>query len=174
MDLKNLIRTVSNFPIEGVQYKDITSILEQPDAFKSVLLSMCFEAHRFKAQTIIGIESRGFLFGAPLAEKLSLPFVPARKPGKLPHKTVSKQFKLEYGETELHIQEISPIIGKTVIVDDLIATGGTALACADLVHENFGIPTEDIMILASIDLQYLGGSAILEQNGYTVKALIDY
>lgn len=174
MDLKDNIRQISDFPIEGIQYKDITSLLENTDAFKSALLTMCFECHRFKADTIVAIESRGFIFGAPLAEKLTLPFIPARKPGKLPNETVSKSFDLEYGSTELHLQKISPIKGKVVIVDDLIATGGTALACADLIHENFGVPTEDIMILALIDLFDLGGSSVLRDNGYTVKTLIEY
>ena len=98
----------------------------------------------------------------------------ARKPGKLPNKTYSKEFKLEYGETELHIQTISPIKGKVVVIDDLIATGGTALACADLIHENFGIPKEDLLILAVIDLPDLGGSAIIEDNGYNVRTLIEF
>lgn len=174
MDLKSEIRTVSDFPIPGVQYRDITSLLENPEAYKSVLLSMCFEAHKFKADTIVGVESRGFIFGMPLSEKLTLPFIPARKPGKLPNETVSKSFDLEYGSTEIHLQKISPIKGKVVIVDDLIATGGTALACADLVHENFGIPTEDIMVLALINLPDLGGSAIIDKNGYNVKTLMDF
>ena len=128
----------------------------------------------FKADTIIGVESRGFVFGSPIARDLEIPFVMARKPGKLPNKTYSKEFKLEYGETELHIQTISPIKGKVVVIDDLIATGGTALACADLIHENFGIPKEDLLILAVIDLPDLGGSAIIEDNGYNVRTLIEF
>ena len=98
----------------------------------------------------------------------------ARKPGKLPNETVSKKFKLEYGETELHIQKISPIKGKVVIIDDLIATGGTALACADLINKEFDIDKENILILAVIDLPDLQGSAIIREQGYKVETLVDF
>lgn len=173
-DYKEIIRTVPDFPIPGVQYRDITSILEQPDAFKGILTNMFFHTHRHKADVIVGIESRGFIFGTPIAQELRLPFIPARKPGKLPNKTVSKKFKLEYGEAEIHLQLLSPIEGRVTIVDDLIATGGTALACADLVHENFNIPKQDIQIMAVIDLPDLGGSAIIRDAGYKVETLIEY
>lgn len=173
-DLKDKIRTIPDFPIPGVMYRDITSLLEDPNSFKSILLSMCFEAHRFNPDVIVGIESRGFIFGTPLAEKFYLPFIPARKPGKLPNETVSKSFDLEYGSTELHIQKISPIKGNVTIVDDLIATGGTALACADLIHEHWQIPKENIQILAVIDLPDLGGSAIIRDNGYNVVTLTEF
>ena len=92
----------------------------------------------------------------------------------MPNKTVSKKYQLEYGEAELHLQLLSPIQGKVVIVDDLIATGGTALACANLIHENWNIPKEDILILAIIDLPKLGGSAIIKDNGYTVRTLVEF
>lgn len=173
-DFKNNIRTIKDFPIPGIIYRDITSLLEDPNSFKSVMLSLCFEAHRFNPDVIVGIESRGFIFGTPLAEKFYLPFVPARKPGKLPNETVSKSFDLEYGSTELHIQKISPIQGNITIVDDLIATGGTALACADLIHQHWNIPKENIQILAVIDLPDLGGSAIIKDSGYNVKTLIEF
>ncbi len=114
----------------------------------------------FNCNTIIGVESRGFVFGSPIAFDLDVPFVMARKPGKLPNKTVSKEFKLEYGETEIHLQEISPIMGNVVIVDDLIATGGTALACADLIHENRKIAKKNILILSVIDLPALERSIL--------------
>ena len=129
---------------------------------------------KFKCNTIIGVESRGFVFGAPLAFDLDLPFVMARKPGKLPNKTVGKEFKLEYGETEIHLQEISPIMGNVVIVDDLVATGGTAIACADLIHENWNIPKENILILAVIDLPELKGSELIKEQGYNVRTLIEF
>lgn len=172
--IKKHIRTVQDFPIPGVLYRDITSLIEDPDLFKSIMLDMCFAAHRFESDVVIGIESRGFIFGTPLSDKLHLPFIPARKPGKLPNETVSKSFDLEYGSTELHIQKLSPINGKVVIVDDLVATGGTALACADLVHENWNIPKENILILAVIDLPNLGGSAIIREHGYNVKCIVDF
>ena len=172
--MKASIRTVYDFPIPGIQYRDITGLLEDPKSFKETIVNMTSEAMQFKVQTIIGIESRGFVFGAPIAYDLDLPFVLARKPGKLPNKTVSKKYTLEYGEAELHLQELSPILGNVVIIDDLIATGGTALACADLIHENWKIPKENILILAVIDLPDLKGSEIIKAHGYKVKTLIEF
>ena len=172
--MKASIRTVYDFPIPGIQYRDITGLLEDPKSFKEAIIDMTSEAMQFKVQTIIGIESRGFVFGAPIAYDLDLPFVLARKPGKLPNKTVSKKYTLEYGEAELHLQELSPILGNVVIIDDLIATGGTALACADLIHENWKIPKENILILAVIDLPDLKGSEIIKAHGYKVKTLIEF
>ena len=165
MGLKDFIRTVSNFPIDGIQFRDITSLVEEPKAFNKSLIAL---------SAYCGIESRGFVFGTPLARDLEVPFIMARKPGKLPNQTVSKHFKLEYGETELHIQKISPIKGKVVIIDDLIATGGTALACADLIHEQFNIDKENILILAVIDLPDLQGSAIIREQGYNVETLVEF
>jgi adenine phosphoribosyltransferase len=173
-EIKKSIRTVLDHPIPGIQFRDITSLLEKPWEFKSVLTELTSHASMFGASCIVGVESRGFVFGTPIAEANMLPLILARKPGKLPNDTYSKEFKLEYGETEIHIQKISPIQGKVVIVDDLIATGGTALACADLVHENFGIAKEDILILAVIDLPELDGTEMLEYNGYTVQTLIEF
>ena len=172
--MKESIRTVPDFPIPGIQFRDITGLLEDPNAFKESIIKLTSECIKFKSNVIVGVESRGFVFGSPIAFDLDVPFVMARKPGKLPNKTVSKKFKLEYGETEIHSQEISPILGKVVIIDDLIATGGTALACADLVHENWNIPKQDILILAVIDLPDLGGSNLIKEQGYNVKTLVDF
>lgn len=173
-DIKNSIRTVPDFPIKGIQFRDITGLVEDPESFNKSLIDLTAEIMLFKGDVIVGIESRGFLFGTPLARDLEVPFILARKPGKLPNKTVSKKYQLEYGEAELHLQLLSPIQGKVVIVDDLIATGGTALACANLIHENWNIPKEDILILAIIDLPKLGGSAIIKDNGYTVRTLVEF
>lgn len=172
--MKESIRTVYDFPIPGIQFRDITGLLEDPKAFKESIIQLTSECIRFKSNTIIGVESRGFVFGSPIAFDLDIPFVMARKPGKLPNKTVYKEFKLEYGETEIHLQELSPIMGNVVIVDDLVATGGTALACADLIHENWNIPKENILILAVIDLPELGGNKLIQEQGYNVKTLIEF
>ena len=172
--MKESIRTVYDFPIPGIQFRDITGLLEDPKAFKESIIQLTSECIRFKSNTIIGVESRGFVFGSPIAFDLDIPFVMARKPGKLPNKTVYKEFKLEYGETEIHLQELSPIMGNVVIVDDLVATGGTALACADLIHENWNIPKENILILAVIDLPEFGGNKLIQEQGYNVKTLIEF
>ena len=95
IDIKDSIRTVPNFPIDGIQFRDITGIIENPEAFNKSLIDLTAEIMLFKGNVIVGIESRGFLFGTPLARDLELPFVIARKPGKLPNKTVSKKYQLE-------------------------------------------------------------------------------
>ena len=173
-EIKKSIRTVLDHPITGIQFRDITSLLEKPWAFKSVMTELKSRSAMFGADCIVGIESRGFVFGTPIAEEAMLPLILARKPGKLPNDTYSKAFSLEYGETEIHIQKVSPIQGKVVIVDDLVATGGTAKACAELVHEEFGISKDNILILAVINLPDLDGTESLEYDGYNVETLIDF
>ena len=174
MNLKDSIRTVPDFPIPGIQFRDITSLIEDPKAFDFTLKEM--QDLCLSADCIVGIESRGFVFGAPIANNLNIPFVMARKPGKLPNETHKRDFDLEYGSTSLEIQKNTKIKSsdKVVIVDDLIATGGTALACADLVHECFDVPRENILILAVIDLTDLGGFAKIKEHGYGAAALIEY
>ena len=176
IDLKDCIRTVPNFPIPGIQFRDITSLIENPSAFNKSLLDLTSLTMSFSATKVVGIESRGFVFGAPIARDLDLPFIMARKPGKLPNPTHKRDFDLEYGSTSLEIQKVTEINehDKVVIVDDLIATGGTAIACADLVHECFDVPKENILILAVIDLPSLEGSAIIEKHGYSVNTLIEF
>ena len=176
IDLKDCIRTVPNFPIPGIQFRDITSLIENPSAFNKSLLDLTSLTMSFGATKVVGIESRGFVFGTPVARDLDLPFIMARKPGKLPNPTHKRDFDLEYGSTSLEIQKVTEINehDKVVIVDDLIATGGTAIACADLVHECFDVPKENILILAVIDLPSLEGSAIIEKHGYSVNTLIEF
>jgi len=176
IDLKNCIRTVPDFPIPGIQFRDITSLIENPEAFNKSLVDLSSLTLDFKATKLVGIESRGFIFGAPIARDLDIPFVMARKPGKLPNPTYKRDFDLEYGSTSLEIQKVTEIAehDKVVIIDDLIATGGTAIACADLVHECFDVPKENILILAVINLPSLEGSAIIKQHGYSVNTLIEF
>ena len=176
IDLKDCIRTVPNFPIPGIQFRDITSLIENPSAFNKSLLDLTSLTMSFGATKVVGIESRGFVFGTPVARDLDLPFIMARKPGKLPNPTHKRDFDLEYGSTSLEIQKVTDINehDKVVIVDDLIATGGTAIACADLVHECFDVPKENILILAVINLPSLEGSAIIEKHGYSVNTLIEF
>ena len=130
----------------------------------------------FAADLVVSVESRGFIFAGHIASDLRLPFVLARKPGKLPNATYKKSFDLEYGSTSIEIQKNTEIkIGqKVVIIDDLIATGGTAIACAELLTENFKIERSDILLLCVIDLPDLGGSEKLTLQGYNVETLISY
>ena len=176
LELKKFIRTVDNFPIDGIIFRDITSLIETPEAFVKTCDELTRITKEFGASIVASIESRGFIFAGTIARDLSLPFVLARKPGKLPNETYKKSFDLEYGSTSIEIQkntEIKPN-QKIVIVDDLVATGGTAIACAELFTENFNVKNEDILILSIIDLTDLGGSSLIRKKGYAIKTIVDY
>tara|TARA_B100001057_G_scaffold481403_2_gene555412 strand:+ start:1272 stop:1823 length:552 start_codon:yes stop_codon:yes gene_type:complete len=176
LELKKFIRTVDNFPIDGIIFRDITSLIETPEAFVKTCDELTRITKEFCASIVASIESRGFIFAGTIARDLSLPFVLARKPGKLPNETYKKSFDLEYGSTSIEIQkntEIKPN-QKIVIVDDLVATGGTAIACAELLTENFNVKNEDILILSIIDLTDLGGSALIREKGFAIKTIVDY
>jgi adenine phosphoribosyltransferase len=176
LDLKKFIRTVNDFPIDGIVFRDITSLIETPEAFIKTCDELTKITKEFNAEIIASIESRGFIFAGTIARDLGLPFVLARKPGKLPNETFQKSFNLEYGSTSIEIQKNTNIRKgqKIVIVDDLVATGGTAIACAELLTENFNVRNEDILILSIIDLTDLGGSKLIKEKGYSIKTIVDY
>lgn len=176
LDLKRSVRTINDFPIKGIKFRDITSLIETPEAFKKTCNQLTKLSKEFNADIIASIESRGFIFAGTIARDLGLPFVLARKPGKLPNQTFKKSFNLEYGSTSIEIQQNTNIKKnqKIVIVDDLVATGGTAIACAELLTENFSVKNENILILCVIDLKELGGSKLINEKGFSIKTIIDY
>jgi adenine phosphoribosyltransferase len=176
LDLKKFIRTVNDFPIDSIVFRDITSLIETPEAFVKTCDELTKITKEFNAEIVASIESRGFIFAGTIARDLSLPFVLARKPGKLPNETFQKSFDLEYGSTSIEIQKNTNIMKgqKIVIVDDLVATGGTAIACAELLTENFNVSNQDILILSIIDLTELGGSKLIKEKGFSIKTLVDY
>ena len=176
LGLKPSIRTVDDYPIPGVKFRDITSLLETPSAFATACKAMTDGCDDFNPTAVVAIESRGFIFAAPMAKELGLPFVLARKPGKLPNPAFSRSFELEYGSTALEIQKNTAIGSqdRVVIVDDLIATGGTAMGCAELLNEDFGVPKESILVVALIDLPALQGSAAIHAEGYQAQTIIAY
>ncbi len=169
-DLKKYIRTVPDFPKPGINFYDITTLLQNPEGFQKALASMEEYVRSRGAQKIVGIESRGFVFGAALADRLRLGLAVARKPGKLPYKTVAETYELEYGRdsVELHEDAVEPG-EKVVIVDDLIATGGTLQAVCRLVERLGG---EVAGISAVIDLSFLPWRKKLSK--YDVNCLISY
>jgi adenine phosphoribosyltransferase len=170
MDLKQYIRDVPDFPQPGVLFRDITPILHDPEAFAYALGLLTETARALDAGAIVGIESRGFLFGAPVAAALALPFVPVRKPGKLPARRMSVEYSLEYGNSQLDIHADALSRGqRAVIVDDLLATGGTARAAAKLV-ELLGATVAGLVFL--VELAPLGGREVLQ--GYGVHAFVRY
>lgn len=170
MDLKAYIRDVPDFPIPGILFRDVTPLLRDPEAFGHTLDEFTRICRDARIDAVVGIESRGFLFGAPLAYNLKVPFVPVRKPGKLPAARMSIEYSLEYGTNRLDIHEDGLTRGEqVVIVDDLLATGGTARATAKLVELIGGVVQSFLFV---IELTGLNGRKQLE--GYEVTALVAY
>jgi adenine phosphoribosyltransferase len=165
-----LVRDIPNFPEPGIIFKDITPVLKHPQALKEVVDLMTEHARALKPDVIAGIESRGFVFGLPIAINLGLGFVPVRKLGKLPGEKISEEYALEYGTNtvEIHTDAVEPG-QRVVVVDDLLATGGTASAAARLI-ERLGGTVAGFAFL--IELTFLGGRKHL--RGYDVYTLIEY
>lgn len=170
MDLKEFIRDVPDFPQPGILFRDITPLLAAPEAFGAAVDGLVEAAVAARPDCIVGIESRGFIFAAPIAHRLGLPFVPVRKPGRLPSTRMSVEYSLEYGQSQLDIHS-DAIVSQTkvFIVDDLLATGGTALAAAKLVELVGGIVSGLGFV---IELGSLNGRERLAH--YPVHALIFY
>ena len=170
MDLKAYIRDVPDFPVPGILFRDITPLLREPRAFACALDLMTEHIATLGAGAICGIESRGFLFAAPIAQRLALPFVPIRKPGKLPAARMSIEFTLEYGASQLDIHADALEPGqRAVVVDDLLATGGTALAAAKLVELAGGEVAATVFL---IELAALNGRERLRD--YAVQSFVRY
>jgi adenine phosphoribosyltransferase len=168
IDLSSRIRDIPDFPKKGIIFKDITPLLSDPAAFASSIDQLA--ARVPKPDAVVAIESRGFIFGAPLAQRWGVPFVPARKFGKLPGKTVRQVYSLEYGEDTLELHADSLAKGaRVVVVDDLLATGGTAAATIQLVHQ-LGATVSAVLFV--IELEGLGGRAKLAPT--TVESLLRY
>ena len=168
--IKNSIRTVPDFPKPGIQFKDITTLLQDQDAFKEVIISFHNAFKDEKIDVIVGIESRGFIFAAPLALKLGCRFVLARKPGKLPSETITEEYELEYGvdAIEIHRDDISKG-DRILIVDDLLATGGTAKATGNIIEKLDG---EIVSYAFLITLKFLNGNQLLKPD--PVFSIIEY
>ncbi len=169
-DLKVMIREVPDFPKPGINFYDITTLLKDPQGLRRTLNHMTGHYNETEIDTIIGIESRGFIFAVPMAQHLGTGFVPVRKPGKLPHVTASASYDLEYGKDTLEIHRDAIGDGhKVLIVDDLLATGGTAKACAELVREVGG---NVIGLAFLVELTFLNGRDRLKD--YNVHSFIKY
>ena len=170
MDLAQHIRAIPDFPTPGILFRDITPLLHHPPAFRFAVDMMAERFADTSLDAIVGIEARGFLFAPPLAYKLGIPLVPARKQGKLPYKTTSVSYELEYGadSIEVHVDAILPG-NQVLIVDDLIATGGTLAATVELVERTGG---EVAGVGVVVELSDLNGRDHL--NGYNVESLLTY
>lgn len=170
MDLASFIRDVPDFPIEGILFKDITTLIKDSDAFREVIDRMAEQYVDSNVDCVVAVEARGYIFGAPLAYKLGAGFIPVRKPGKLPAKVISESYTLEYGTNSLEMHEDAIQPGQRVlIVDDLLATGGSARATVNLVEKLGG---QVIGVAFMIELDFLNGRDQLE--GYDLMSLIHF
>lgn len=170
--LKNSIKTIPDYPKKGIMFRDVTSLLDDAEAFK---LTIEILVNKYKDQgftKVVGTEARGFLFGAPLALALGVGFVPVRKPGKLPRKTISENYQLEYGDDTLEIHQDALVADdKVLVIDDLLATGGTIEATTKLIRR-LGASVDSAGFV--ISLPDLGGEKCLADIGLSVYSLLQY
>ena len=171
-DLKNLIRTIPDYPKRGIMFRDVTTLFGDAQGFRSAITRMVEPFIAAKPAAVAGIEARGFILGGAIADRLGCGFVPLRKKGKLPAKTIGQEYTLEYGVDIIEMHEDAIRAGDPVlIVDDLIATGGTAVAAAKLVRRSGGEIAGATFI---IDLPALGGTAKLSAQGIRWHALMAF
>ena len=170
MELNDFIRDVPDFPIKGILFKDITPLLQNSEAFSKSLDSLIVAVSDIEFDLIAAPESRGFIFGVPMADRLQVPFAPIRKPGKLPYDTTSFEYELEYGTdtVEMHV-DAAREGDRVLIVDDLLATGGTVDACCKLI-QNTGAVVAGCLFL--IELEFLNGRSLL--GDIPVQSIIQY
>jgi adenine phosphoribosyltransferase len=170
MNLKDYIASIPDFPQEGILFRDITPLMADGEAFHYACEELIDYAKKVGAQVVAGPESRGFIFGCPVAHEMKIGFVPVRKPNKLPRKTISYKYDLEYGSNELHLHADAIKPGqKVLIIDDLLATGGTVEATAKMIEELGG---EVVGCAFLIELEGLGGREKLDK--YDVFTLMKY
>jgi adenine phosphoribosyltransferase len=172
IDLKSLVRTIPDFPKPGIEFRDISTLLADGAGFAAAVAALTEIARPLNPDRIIAIDARGFLFGAPVAVALGAGIIPARKRGKLPGATIGVDYDLEYGtdRLELHVDAVLPG-HRALIIDDLIATGGTALACVRLLRE---AGAEVVGAAFAIDLPDLGGADRLRAEGIAVSSLMAF
>jgi adenine phosphoribosyltransferase len=170
--LIDLVRTIPDFPRSGIQFRDITTLLADPGGLRDLIDNLAAIARPLDADLVVGIEARGFILGAALALELGAGFVPVRKAGKLPGRTVGIDYVLEYGTDRLELHEGQvPDGARVLLVDDLIATGGTAIAAAQLLREQ---GASVLMALFAIDLPDLGGMKALADEGLATAAVMTF
>nr|WP_247710295.1 adenine phosphoribosyltransferase [Qipengyuania huizhouensis] len=170
--MKSLVRTIPDFPIEGIQFRDITTLIGHGEGFAATVDWLAERVRGSAAEAVAGMEARGFIFGAAVSAKLALPFLPIRKSGKLPCDTIGVDYALEYGSDRLEMDPASVAPGqKVAMVDDLLATGGTACATARLLREAGAVVEHAFFV---IDLPDLGGAKRLGECGVSVAAVMDF
>lgn len=172
MDLKTVIRTIPDYPKPGIMFRDITTLLADPRGFRRAIDELVQPLAGSKIDKVAGIEARGFILGGAIAHQLSIGFIPVRKKGKLPYETMSESYQLEYGTDEVEIHTDAVKKGERILlVDDLIATGGTAAAAIKLLERAGG---EIVLCAFVVDLPDLGGSRKIRDMGHEVVSLVDF
>jgi adenine phosphoribosyltransferase len=172
LDLRSLVRTIADFPKAGIQFRDITTLISDADGFAEAVRRLCVRAEAYQPDVIVAVEARGFIFGAAMALHMGLGLVPVRKAGKLPGETVGIDYALEYGTDRLEIHKGAISSGqRVVLIDDLLATGGTVLAAYSLVQS---LGADIAAALFVIDLPDLGGSKRLADAGLSCETLIEF
>lgn len=171
-DIKALIRTIPDFPAAGIQFRDITTLIAHGEGFAATVDHLAERAADVRAAAVAGIEARGFIFGAAIAARLGLGFVPLRKAGKLPAATIGIDYALEYGAARIELDPgVIESSERVLLVDDLIATGGTALAAAELLRRAGAVVDHALFV---IDLPELGGADALRDQDIAVEALVAF
>lgn len=168
--LEKKIRVIPDFPIKGIMFQDIFSITENPKLVREIVKEISIQCQKYKITKVVGIEARGFIFGSLVANKNSIPFIPIRKKGKLPGEVIKEKYKLEYGTDQVEIQKNSIVDNdKIMVIDDLIATGGTAVASGKLLKN---LTSKKLTFCFIIDLYNLGGSKKLKTLNNNVISLV--
>lgn len=174
-ELKAALETIPDFPVPGVQYKDVTSLLTKPNAFRTTVDRIVEFAKSNYITDVVAPDARGFVWASPVALALNVPLHLIRKPGKLPPPTIGYEFEYEYAKTSLHIKEHAELrsLSNVLIVDDVNATGGTALAVIELLKK-FDVHPINVCYACVIDLTFLGGTVKLQDEGVQTFSVIDY
>ena len=172
MKLEDHIRTIPDFPKEGIMFRDVTTLFQHPDAFAAAVERMAQRIEPYNCDLVAGIEARGFVLGGALATRLNAGFVPLRKKGKLPGRTIEEAYALEYGQAVIEVHDDAASHGHRVaVIDDLIATGGTGIAGMSLIRR---LGADPVVFAALVDLPDLGGSARIREAGAPVEILVDF
>jgi adenine phosphoribosyltransferase len=173
--LRRIIRTVKDWPKPGVNFYDICSIIEEPDAFAWTVDQLAGQCARHRIDALVSPDARGFLWGSPVAFATHLPLHLARKPGKLPGQVFTEPYQYEYDSSSICMQVGCALQGKRVmLIDDVLATGGTALAVLNLLRRQFGVSTDQTFVTSVINLEFLGGRRRLQEAGTRVDALLNF
>jgi adenine phosphoribosyltransferase len=174
MDLKNIIRTVDDFPKPGVKFLDVTSILENPEAFRRTVNWLIKLAAIYQIESIVAIDARGFIWGGAIANELRCPLHLARKPGKLPGNVITQNYDTEYSTASLSMLKDVKVKGPVLVIDDILATGGTLNAVGKLLELEFNIKPNNQVHAVIANLDFLPGKKFLTNNGYIVEHLINF